>query len=142
MPSTSYGRMQLPSQSRSRLCVGATAKRRDIAKTPDLAILFSFSIGNRLLVPPRGIALSFPNSKRAPDDRLALMPPFIIAPGRCRMHQDRFVPPPGAFTRSVPIRFSDCDPAGIVYFPHYFDIFNGLIEDWYSCWSWGTPTPK
>ena len=45
---------------------GSDCKRRDIAKTPDLAILFSFSIGNRLLVPPRGIALSFPNLKRAP----------------------------------------------------------------------------
>jgi len=48
------------------------------------------------------------------------------------MHEDRFVPPAGAFTRSVPIRFSHCDPAGIVYFPHYFDMFNGLIEDWYT----------
>ena len=48
------------------------------------------------------------------------------------MSQDQFVPPAGAFTRSVPIRFSHCDPAGIVYFPHYFDMFNGLIEDWYS----------
>jgi 4-hydroxybenzoyl-CoA thioesterase len=48
------------------------------------------------------------------------------------MLQDRFVPPDGAFTRSVPIRFSHCDPAGIVYFPHYFDMFNGLIEDWYG----------
>lgn len=48
------------------------------------------------------------------------------------MLQDKFVPPPGAFTRSVPVRFSHCDPAGIVYFPHYFDIFNGLIEDWYG----------
>jgi 4-hydroxybenzoyl-CoA thioesterase len=43
-----------------------------------------------------------------------------------------FVPPRGAFTRTVPIRFSHCDPAGIVYFPHYFDMFNGLIEDWYT----------
>jgi len=48
------------------------------------------------------------------------------------MLQDPFVPPAGAFTRSVPVRFSHCDPAGIVYFPHYFDIFNGLIEDWYG----------
>ena len=48
------------------------------------------------------------------------------------MLQDRFVPPPGAFTRSVPVRFSHCDPAGIVYVPHYFDMFNGLIEDWYG----------
>ncbi len=47
------------------------------------------------------------------------------------MRQERFVPPAGAFTRSVPVRFSHCDPAGIVYFPHYFDMFNGLIEDWY-----------
>ena len=48
------------------------------------------------------------------------------------MKVDRFVPPAGAFTRTVPIRFSHCDPAGIVYFPHYFDMFNGLIEDWYT----------
>jgi len=48
------------------------------------------------------------------------------------MLQDRFEPPAGAFTRSVTVRFSHCDPAGIVYFPHYFDLFNGLIEDWYK----------
>ena len=48
------------------------------------------------------------------------------------MQEDRFTPPAGAFTRSVPIRFSHCDPAGIVYFPHYFDMFNGVIEDWYK----------
>jgi len=48
------------------------------------------------------------------------------------MTQHKFVPPSGAFTRSVPVRFSHCDPAGIVYFPHYFDMFNGLIEDWYT----------
>jgi 4-hydroxybenzoyl-CoA thioesterase len=48
------------------------------------------------------------------------------------MKETRFVPPKGAFTRTVTIRFSHCDPAGIVYFPHYFDMFNGLIEDWYT----------
>ncbi len=48
------------------------------------------------------------------------------------MIEDDFTPPANAFTRSVPIRFSHCDPAGIVYFPHYFDMFNGLIEDWYT----------
>ncbi len=45
---------------------------------------------------------------------------------------DEFKPPPNAFTRSVTIRFSHCDPAGIVYFPHFFDMFNGVIEDWYT----------
>ena len=44
------------------------------------------------------------------------------------MNEQRFVPPAGALTRSVAIRFSHCDPAGIVYFPHYFDMFNGLID--------------
>jgi 4-hydroxybenzoyl-CoA thioesterase len=48
------------------------------------------------------------------------------------MQEERFAPPAGAFTRSVTIRFSHCDPAGIVYFPNYFDMFNGLIEDWYK----------
>jgi 4-hydroxybenzoyl-CoA thioesterase len=48
------------------------------------------------------------------------------------MLKDQFVPPAAAFTRSVSIRFSHCDPAGIVYFPHYFNMFNGLIEDWYT----------
>jgi YbgC/YbaW family acyl-CoA thioester hydrolase len=48
------------------------------------------------------------------------------------MQHDRFAPPAGAFTRDVAVRFSHCDAAGIVYFPHYFDMFNGLIEDWYT----------
>jgi len=47
------------------------------------------------------------------------------------MQQDPFTPPKAAFTRSVPIRFSHCDPAGIVYFPHYYNMYNRLIEDWY-----------
>jgi len=48
------------------------------------------------------------------------------------MNDNQFVPPQDAFTRTVAIRFSHCDPAGVVYFPHYFDMFNGLIEDWYT----------
>jgi 4-hydroxybenzoyl-CoA thioesterase len=34
------------------------------------------------------------------------------------------------FARERVIRFSDCDPAGIVFFPRYFTMFNGLVEDW------------
>ncbi|MBL8833339.1 MAG: acyl-CoA thioesterase [Rhodospirillales bacterium] len=36
------------------------------------------------------------------------------------------------FTVELPIRFSHTDPAGIVYFPNYFDFCNGVIEDWYT----------
>ena len=34
------------------------------------------------------------------------------------------------FSRERLIRFSDCDPAGIVFYPQYFVMFNGLLEDW------------
>ena len=40
--------------------------------------------------------------------------------------------PQGAFRVRRPIRFSHCDPAGIVYFPVYFDMFNALVEDWFG----------
>jgi 4-hydroxybenzoyl-CoA thioesterase len=34
------------------------------------------------------------------------------------------------FERALRIRFSHCDPAGIVFYPQYFVLFNGLVEDW------------
>lgn len=34
------------------------------------------------------------------------------------------------FVRQRLIRFSDCDPAGIVFFPQVFVMFNALVEDW------------
>jgi 4-hydroxybenzoyl-CoA thioesterase len=36
----------------------------------------------------------------------------------------------GTYTKEVLVRFSDCDPAGIVFYPKYFEMFNNLIEDW------------
>ena len=38
---------------------------------------------------------------------------------------------PNLWRTTVKIRWGHCDPAGIVYTPNYFDIFNGVIEDWY-----------
>lgn len=40
--------------------------------------------------------------------------------------------PAAAFRVHRPIRFSHCDPAGIVYFPNFFDLFNALVEDWFT----------
>ena len=34
------------------------------------------------------------------------------------------------FKKERLIRFSHCDPGGIVYFVHFFDMINGLVEDW------------
>lgn len=36
------------------------------------------------------------------------------------------------FERDVPVRFAHCDPAGIVFFPQYLVLFNGLVEDWFD----------
>jgi 4-hydroxybenzoyl-CoA thioesterase len=40
--------------------------------------------------------------------------------------------PEGAWRAPVRIRFSHCDPAGIVYFARYLDILNGVVEDWFE----------
>lgn len=29
------------------------------------------------------------------------------------------------------VRFDDCDPAGIVFYPRYFYMINGVVEDWW-----------
>lgn len=34
------------------------------------------------------------------------------------------------FEKHEQIRFAHCDPAGIVFYPQYFVLFNGLVEDW------------
>ena len=36
------------------------------------------------------------------------------------------------FEREVLIRFSHCDPGGIVFYPQYFILMNGLVEDWFT----------
>jgi 4-hydroxybenzoyl-CoA thioesterase len=29
------------------------------------------------------------------------------------------------------VRFADCDAAGIVFYPRYLEMFNGLVENWF-----------
>jgi len=36
------------------------------------------------------------------------------------------------FTRPILIRFQHCDPAGIVFYPRYFEMCNQMVEDWFS----------
>jgi 4-hydroxybenzoyl-CoA thioesterase len=37
-----------------------------------------------------------------------------------------------SFTTERKIRFSHCDPAGIVYFVNFFDMVNAAVEDWFA----------
>ncbi|MBT7293515.1 MAG: acyl-CoA thioesterase [Rhodospirillaceae bacterium] len=36
------------------------------------------------------------------------------------------------FSRDIAVHFSDTDPAGIVFYPRYFEMTSGLIEDWFA----------
>ncbi len=44
------------------------------------------------------------------------------------------------FVHEQLIRFSHCDPAGIVYFPRFFDLAHGTMEDWFGV-ALGRPLP-
>lgn len=36
------------------------------------------------------------------------------------------------FRVRIPIRFGDCDAAGIVYYPRYFEMISRTVEDWFD----------
>jgi 4-hydroxybenzoyl-CoA thioesterase len=35
-----------------------------------------------------------------------------------------------SWSRQYPVRFAHCDPAGIAYYPRYFELCDAAIEDW------------
>ncbi|PEQ13070.1 thioesterase [Novosphingobium sp. PC22D] len=37
-----------------------------------------------------------------------------------------------SFVTSALVRFADVDPAGIVFYPRYFEMLNGAVEDWFA----------
>ena len=37
-----------------------------------------------------------------------------------------------SFSAQRTVRFSDCDPAGIVFFPQYLVMLNGFVEQWFD----------
>jgi 4-hydroxybenzoyl-CoA thioesterase len=37
-----------------------------------------------------------------------------------------------AFRVTKLVRFQHCDPAGIVFYPMYFQLFNEVVEDWFA----------
>src|SRR5882724_13506238 len=36
-----------------------------------------------------------------------------------------------AYRKQILVRFGDCDAAGIVFYPRYLEMFNGLVENWF-----------
>jgi len=41
------------------------------------------------------------------------------------------------FKREMLVRFHHCDPAGIVFYPRYFEMVNMVVEDWFG-WALGS----
>ncbi len=37
-----------------------------------------------------------------------------------------------AYQREILVRFAHCDPGGIVFYPRYFEMINGIVEDWFE----------
>lgn len=72
----------------------------------------------------------------------------VAIPDELRVRMERFVIPGAKATRDpdthdgkVPVnafrsrhlvRFSHCDPAGIVFYPRFFDLFSSTLEDWFQ----------
>lgn len=40
--------------------------------------------------------------------------------------------PGGVHAHRSEVQFGDCDPAGIVYFPRFFDLFHQAMESWFG----------
>ncbi len=36
------------------------------------------------------------------------------------------------YQRQELVRFGHCDPAGIVFYPRYFEMLNAVVEDWFT----------
>jgi len=83
------------------------------------------------------VAIVSLESRRAiaiPHDLRARMERFV-APGAApspepTTHDGRI--PPNAFRSQYLVRFSHCDPAGIVFYPRFFDLFSSALEDWFQ----------
>ena len=71
---------------------------------------------------------------------------------RAPVAANQSVPPARTYRADILVRFAHCDPAGIVFFPRYMEMFNNLVEDWcreelgfsfaeiHSGRGWGLPT--
>lgn len=37
-----------------------------------------------------------------------------------------------AYSRTIPVEFNHCDPAGIVFYPRYFEMTNSVVETFFA----------
>ena len=75
-------------------------------------------------------SIAIPDDLRKKMDRYAIDPAGGLATPRATGPAEHS--PANSFRTRQPIRYSHCDPSGIVYFPRFFDLFNNVLEDWFA----------
>lgn len=55
---------------------------------------------------------------------------FATSPPGRESHLNRIAPMP--FVTTAKVRFAHADAAGIVFYPRYFEMLNGAVEDWFE----------
>ena len=80
------------------------------------------------------VSLELRRAVAMPSDLRERMEPFQITGGKATpdpaSHDGRV--PPNAFRSQHLVRFSHCDPAGVVFYPRFFDLFSSTLEDWFQ----------
>jgi 4-hydroxybenzoyl-CoA thioesterase len=82
-------------------------------------------------------AIEIPDELRARMERFAI--PGAKASSDPATHDGKV--PAYAFRSTQLVRFAHCDPAGVVFYPRFFDLFNSTLEDWFAkglTSPWGT----
>jgi 4-hydroxybenzoyl-CoA thioesterase len=73
-------------------------------------------------------AVAVPDELRKRMERF--LAPGIVATPDPATHDGRI--PAGAFRSRKLVRFAHCDPAGIVFYPRFFQMFSDVLEDWFQ----------
>ena len=67
-----------------------------------------------------------------PEALLAKVAPYVLGAAPLPRIATGGAAPPKVFLSRHPLRFSHCDPAGILYSPNTFDMINAAVEDWFG----------
>jgi len=88
----------------------------------------------RARLEPRCHAGSVRHGKRARNPLSAAVAAVLPRRRHGRQNPGMSAPAPTApsFVHRQAIRFSHCDPGGIVYFPNYFEMLYEAVEDWFD----------
>jgi 4-hydroxybenzoyl-CoA thioesterase len=80
------------------------------------------------------VSLAARRAVAIPEDLRARMERFLVpgAPATPDPATHNGKVPPNAFRSRQLVRFAHCDPAGVVFYPRFFEMFSTALEDWFQ----------